>query len=74
MSLGLAKEFLQKCGNIQKLKDQNPELYKTFYIKDNKRYIICQIIKENHFDKPDHKMMFISLFLREFYLKNHIEN
>lgn len=73
MSAGIAKDFVDKFGQVKKLKNQNPKFHDLVFLKENKRFLIYLITKEKYFDKPSNKDLFVTLLnLKQFCCKNNI--
>jgi hypothetical protein len=67
---GIAVDFRNEFGNIEKLKEQNKKVGETAVLKDkNGEFILYMVAKRNHYYKPIHKYksIFKSNFIKALY-------
>lgn len=57
MGAGIAVEFKKRFGRVKELEQQNPEIGKVLYLKDNGRFIFYLITKEKYYNKPSYESL-----------------
>lgn len=60
-SKGIAIEFRNRYGELDRLRSQPPHLHEIVYLKQNNRYIFYMITKNMYFNKPTYEDVFITL-------------